>query len=327
MPYCTRCGREIKEGERCTCQSQTINWKAPNWSDIANSKIVQTFFGIAEQAASPKEKFERGMKIVPENVTPDEGEVTIRQYDLCRLRSRLKFMFAEGRLQVTNKRLIFRAKGTSLTGSTVLQQEFNISELGGFQVNRNFRFKILDLLFGILIVAFFIGLGNLLGTSTTNPVLATLLYIFATALVIATLFLGKHHLSKACVASFAWAVMTTPFQMLMAATRRTPLLFIFLIVAIIPWALGVAQWIVSIILFAFKPNLDFKVQSKGGEGVMHIRHKAKQFPLPQNLEHVFTGYNEVLPAKDTDRVIQEIEAVVSDIQKLGDLAIQKWKED
>lgn len=328
MPYCTRCGREIKEGERCTCQDQDFDIKAPNLQDLKGSNLVDTFFGFAEQAIDPKDKFERGMKIVPENVTPDEGEITIRQYDFCRLRSRLKFMFAEGRLQVTNKRLIFRAKGTSLTGSTILQQEFNIAELGGFQVNRNFRFMVLDMILGLLLTAFFGTLGALPANGAGDSgLLLLLVYILGAVIMAATLFLGRHHLLKACAAAMALSMMAPPVALLYLGSRSNFAMGVVFFLAMIPALLAAAQYIVSLFLFAFKPNLEFKVQAKGGEGVMYIRHKAKQFLVQQNLDHVFTGYNEVLPAPDTDRVIREIEAVVSDIQKLGDLAIEKWKED
>ena len=45
------------------------------------------------------------------------------------------------------------------------------------------------------------------------------------------------------------------------------------------------------------------------------------------IEAVFTGYNEVLPTEQTNKAIREIGAMISDIQKLGDLAVEKWKED
>ena len=146
MPYCTRCGKPIAEGERCSCQKTGLHFDFS-----AGNNYVEQFFGLQDQVRDPKERYERGMKIIPDNIQPDEGEKTIRQYDLCTLRSRIKFMRAEGRLQVTNKRIVFRAKGTSLTGPTILQQEFSISELSGFQINKNTRFSLLDLLLAILI--------------------------------------------------------------------------------------------------------------------------------------------------------------------------------
>lgn len=65
-----------------------------------------------------------------------------------------------------------------------------------------------------------------------------------------------------------------------------------------------------------------------GSEVMHLRCEPTGFAgLNPMIRSTFTGYNEVLPARDTDRAIEEIGAIVSDIQKLGDYAIEKWKRD
>ncbi len=53
-----------------------------------------------------------------------------------------------GRLQVTNKRLLFRATGRSVRGKTTLQHEFALDDMKGFEIHKNYRFSILDLLVG-----------------------------------------------------------------------------------------------------------------------------------------------------------------------------------
>ena len=85
--------------------------------------------GIGEPESNSDGCYERGMQIVPDNLRINEGEIPIRQYDVAVLRSRLQFMRAEGRLQVTNKRLLFRATGRSLRGRTTLQHEFAVDEI------------------------------------------------------------------------------------------------------------------------------------------------------------------------------------------------------
>lgn len=73
---------------------------------------------------------------------------------------------------------------------------------------------------------------------------------------------------------------------------------------------------------------DFNVCTKMGSGVLHIRCEDRGFArLTPMINAVFTGYNEVLPTEETDVAIREIGAMVSDIQKIGDLAIDKWKKD
>ena len=60
--------------------------------------------------------FERGKKIVPELVAPCEQEIPVKQYDICNARSKIRGVWQEGRLQVTNKRILFRMSGRSWIG-------------------------------------------------------------------------------------------------------------------------------------------------------------------------------------------------------------------
>ena len=100
------------------------------------------------------------------------------------------------------------------------------------------------------------------------------------------------------------------------------------ILLLIPALVALIQKIASDILFSFKPNLDFQVCSKMGSGVLHLRCERGGFAgLTPMIGAVFTGYNEVLPTEQTNKAIREIGAMISDIQKLGDLAVEKWKED
>ena len=41
----------------------------------------------------------------------------------------------------------------------------------------------------------------------------------------------------------------------------------------------------------------------------------------------YTGFSEVLPWTDTDKAINEIGAMIDDLQTMGDYAIEKWKEE
>ncbi len=330
MPYCTRCGKEIMEGEKCSCQKAKINWNTAAQSN----NIIGQFFGLDETSRDPKIQYERGMKILPENMTPDEGEIPIRQYNLCTLRSRIKFMRAEGRLQVTNKRILFRAKGTSMTGPTVLQHEFSIAELAGFQINRNFRFSILDLILVLILSGLCAMVGRTLATAflgfKLRVVLEILAYLIGLAAIGFTNFLGKHYITKACLAGFATSMLAKPATILLTYGKYNDkgLLQVLAVILILPVVIAMLQTLVSVILFSFKPNLDFNICTKMGSGVIHLRCESTGFAgLAPMINAVFTGYNEVLPTEETDLAIREVGAMVSDIQKLGDLAIEKWKRD
>jgi Ca2+/Na+ antiporter len=109
--------------------------------------------GIGSPERNATDTYERGMKIVPDCISAIESEVPVKQYNIAVLRTLLKFERAEGRVQVTNKRVILRAAGRSIGGRTTLQHEFAINEIAGIEARRNYKFSFLYLVFAILIIA------------------------------------------------------------------------------------------------------------------------------------------------------------------------------
>jgi hypothetical protein len=108
--------------------------------------------GIGSPERNATDTYERGMAIVPECISANGNEVPVKQYNISILRNLLKFERAEGRLQVTNKRVIFRAAGRSVGGRTTLQHEFAIDEIAGIEANNNYKFSFLYLVFAVLII-------------------------------------------------------------------------------------------------------------------------------------------------------------------------------
>jgi len=114
--------------------------------------------GIGDPARNATDVYERGQKIVPDGLKSNEGEIPVKQYNIAVLRNLFKLERAEGRMQITNKRVIFRAPGRSIGGRTTLQHEFAINEIAGIEAVKNFKFSIQYLLGAILIIflSFFI---------------------------------------------------------------------------------------------------------------------------------------------------------------------------
>jgi hypothetical protein len=109
--------------------------------------------GIGSPERNSTDTYERGMKIVPECIGAVENETPVKQYNIAVLRTLLKLERAEGRMQVTNKRVVFRAAGRSVGGRTTLQHEFAINEIAGIEAKKNFKFSFLYLLFAVFISA------------------------------------------------------------------------------------------------------------------------------------------------------------------------------
>ena len=322
MPYCTRCGKPIQEGEQCSCTKKLPQLDTSSFNMFMYS--LGQRMGIGDPNIDPVNKYERGKKIVPDNITPNDSEIPVRQYNLCTLRSRIKFMRAEGRLQLTNKRILFRAKGTSLVGGTTLQYEFAIDEVAGFQIVRNFRFSILDLLIAILLCAFTGEVGVLFGGILYGKLGgfgAALAYVLAVLSIIPAFLIRKWFLSKSMLLGAGTGLFST---VLLAASRNDALkalvyVYLFVICVLL---------IIHIFVFSFKPNMEFHVRTKSGEAVIPVRCEKKGFGSFANSTMAqYTGYNEVLPTDETERAISEIGAMINDIQKMGDYGIAKWKTE
>jgi hypothetical protein len=108
--------------------------------------------GIGSPERNATDTYEREMAIVPKCISANENEIPVKQYNIAILRNLLKFERAEGRIQVTNKRVIFRAAGRSVGGRTTLQHEFAVNEIAGIEAKNNYKFSFLYLIFAILII-------------------------------------------------------------------------------------------------------------------------------------------------------------------------------
>lgn len=326
MPYCTRCGKPIQEGERCSC---TKKWNLNLESSFSGAQEGAVFFGANSQSADAQ--YERGQKIVPDNIVPNESEIPVRQYNLCVMRSRIKCARAEGRLQLTNKRILFRAKGVTPVGSTTIQHEFSIDELAGFQIVRNFRFSILDLLLlafcCFLFWNFGVGLAKVLG-ETLKGFGLLLSYVLAIAAAVPA-FIRMPRELYACK-SILLAISIGLLTVLRKSVyfHNVVLTVLGYILIYLPYvALGVLL-IVFALAFSFKPNMEFLVRTKTGEAVIPVRCEKTGFAAVGNvITAQYMGYNEVLPTDETEKAIREIGAIINDIQKLGDYGISKWKDE
>ena len=282
--------------------------------------------GLGEPETNDVDYYERNLEIVPQCIDPDSGEMPIKQYDMAVLRTRLILSRAEGRLQVTNKRVIFRATGRSLMGRTTLQHEFAIDEIAGIKLRKDHRFSFLNLL-GVSIV---IGLGIYAGIGILHRFymwgiptwLIGLLTLMITGIAFVPFFLlYKKFPLKLLLVSLGYGMLVGQQQYLLYYASDfvkkiwgLPVILVGLILLFISW---IICWV---------PNLIVNVETKGTQPAVEIRRKEagilNLFRKPE-----YTGFAEVLPWKDTELAIIELWAMVSDIQKYGDEAIKQWKSN
>lgn len=331
--FCMYCGKELEENEICSCrknQNEEGEKKEGERMQFNAKKIYDTVrksFGIPN-AESVAESFEKNKKIVPDSIIPDEGEIPIRQYHIATLRSIFKGMYAEGRLQVTNKRVLFRAAGISLLGTTELQHEFSIEEISGIEIRRDHRIGLFHFLIAFFMASFFMNMSSGIFSffSSGATIFAT---IFATILSAASIglffYLEKKFFVKLILSAIA-------FGSIMATGFSTQLFFIpesdGIVYSILGTVTGILM-IISMIVIGFVPNLVIEIKTKSASSPIEIRRKESNgllaflFNMPKK---DYTGFADVMPGRDTQKAIKEIGAMINDINVLGDIAVENWKE-
>ena len=319
MRYCTKCGKQLNDGETCLCGQKTT---------LTKVKTIFSKLGDGMNAAEDRLNFcERNMKIVPDCISTNEGEISIKQYDLAILRSRIRGQYAEGRLQVTNKRIIFRATGASTLGKTIIQSEFDVNEISGVELKKSNRISLLNILGGIFL------------TLIISPIFTTIfeaIYDFSeflsTIIAIA--------LSVGCVFIFAtlkkkgWlklAVLSGGLGALTGAagisTDILDIVFDFKLYSVINifiFAVAIV-WLIALLRISFVPDLTFYIKTKSASNVFEIKRRV--WGILNLSKNEYTGFSEVLPWKDTDLAAQELGSLIDDLQTMGDLAIEKWRNN
>ena len=285
--------------------------------------------GIGNPELNEGDAFETDKKIIPDCVNANEGEIPVKQYEVARLRNRIlgiPYARAVGRIQVTNKRVIFRAPGRCLAGRTTLQHEFAIDEIAGIEARREYVANLGDLLLGLIVS----GAGALVMTLMLNFIcretrdiawFILLPLFFCTGGFVPFFLVKKKWLLKllclggTCLPFTYFGILASQIEGFAAFCG-----FNMLLLALI----ALAMLLFCLFLYAIRPNLVLVIKNKGAHEAIDI--KRTKISLGGKAEE-HTGYMEVLPCDDAERCIREIDAMINDIQKLGDFGIEKWTDN
>lgn len=312
--FCTRCGKELKDGETCTCFKDTLVTK------------IKAFL-----SGEPNEKklvfLERDKQIVPDIIQADEGEQPIKQYKLAQLRSKIRGHYAEGTLQVTNKRLIFRAPGIAATGKTLIHQEFDINEISGIDVQKGTKLSILNVFASLLLTLFLSAELQTLfeafyrKTAFGSAFVAILFFLGCTAICF---FIQKKYWLKLAVCACGIGALLGSTGLSFSALDIVFGFKLFTFTNICIFILSII-WFVILLRVCFVPDLIFTIKTTSASEAIQIRRRIWGFLFKQPQEH--TGFSEVIPWDDADVVSQELGALIDDLKSTGDLAVDKWKEN
>jgi len=301
----------------------------------------------------------KGIKdLLKENITPAEGEVSVRTYYCTYYISRLLGLEAWGYLGVTNKRVIFQALGTSNAGSSVIQSELPIADVSGISSYKGtfFSFGHMALAFVVSsIVAinllFFVGafgsaLEIMIATMFKNSpgisglglgVIGWLLGIGCSLISasIARNLIWRSILAAASSVGFFIALGGGLFSMVGGGGLLGMLLnyagssnndYIsgggIAAIAFLCGFIAVIYTFFCIVWYARRPTFSLAISSKGGSDTPIAISGASGL----GLFSVAAGKALTAePVADAELMLQELGAVILDVQMLGDMGINKWK--
>ncbi len=358
MRYCEFCGRRLEDGEVCTCRQQSQQgvggqqfqpgtggqqfqqgaggqqfqqgagrqqpWQGggkPKWQEY-----IRTFDKDASQDLGA---YERGKKIVGECVVPMEGEIPVRQYNMAILRTIFPFKRAEGRLQVTNKRVLFRAMGRSMMGRVAYENEFMLSDVEGIEIEKGHRVNGWFLALGLLIMVLSAWIGRAISQSMITKMYArsyssfynggssgggggiiALGVILLCAGVAAAVLIKKFHWAKVVLFAMSASIL------FMYGLSMGGLFFLF--ISIVAYIAGIA----FLILFSIKDDLHIQIKVEDALAPVNIKSRARGRARAK--AGVSTGFAEVLPWTDAEIAIRELGALIDDVKHSGNAGINKW---
>lgn len=310
--FCERCGKELTDGKKCYCRLErrvsNLLWR----------------MGVNMPSENSANLMESRQRIVPDIIRANDGEVPVKQYEVATLRSRIRGQYAKGRLQVTNKRLLFRAAGISYQGALAQQYEFDVAEIAGIEIKKANRFSLFNFflcsMLNLLVGGIFLALFSAFAKSAEGFAIFTSLVVGAGAACLFFMAYRKFWLKLTALCCATGALLGA------GELASNGVFFLFLglhaniadIVNLVVFLL----WFLNVLLVCLVPDLVLVVKTKGGGEAFTVRRK--QFPTPFRQVADYTGFGEVLPGKDIDAAIAELGAIIDDIQTMGDMAIEKW---
>lgn len=311
--FCTSCGAGLNPDGTCSNPDCVNARKGSNRREGQQSRAFSkdTGYSSPKYAQSENVSGETGKRIVPDCVNADDGEIPIRQYDIARLRSPFKLNFAEGRLQVTNKRILFRTSGRSLIGPTSSQYEFAIEEVAGVELHRQAHFNFISALFWLVItfLAYEISQNVFSVIGSWGFISSVVMILFAViSLSVFLLLKGKaeiRHIILSLTYSYVLATQTSLSSLLGA---RDPGFLTSTACTII-----FACFLINLFCVILAPNLMIFIRTKGGSPSIEIQRKKVFGIVPQE----GTGFSQVMPGPDFDKAEKELGALIREIQHSG----------
>lgn len=267
-----------------------------------------------------------------------EGEQIIKTYECTTIR-KLFFGTSKGRLTLTNKRLLYHATGRSIKGKSLALNEMPIDDVSGVSmymgasvnwialvvfvsalyfvatpiILKSFPKFLTGQTFGIIALIFFMLFWlwdkNIISNEIKNNVLENLKGLSDNEY---TKNIPSDTLKKVSRYLFVYGVFILGLRIF---TRELGFINIAVYIALYFFVIGAGQAF-SLLVFS---------KSSKGAGI-HLPG-VQQFSFLNFRTNETTALDTMSgsPAKDSETVIKELGAIITDLKQMGDLAIEKWQ--
>jgi hypothetical protein len=264
------------------------------------------------------------MDLIQTNVTPADGEQSVRTYCCTYYKSKLLGIKTNGYLGVTNKRVIFQALGSSVSGKSVIQSEVPVADVSGISSFKGIYFSLMSLLGAFFATAIFVSLTVGLITTIRMAVdsynaFKVIAWIVAIAALIGSFFLPVKSIWRPILAGVsAGAFFSLNVSLFFyIGFGRSPDFTIFLAAIALIYALLCVYW------YSRRSTFSLSINSKGGSSTPISISSASGL----GLFTVSAGKSlNAEPAEDAESMLKELGALILDIQMLGDYGISKWTQ-
>ena len=311
MRFCEECGRELSISTTSSSSFESVGSKFKDFTaKMPSGDFVNGIFNSFSKGREETEKYATKEKtLVPDKLKLCDGEIPIKQYHCATEESKLLGLSVKSFIQVTNKRIIYCRMGTSFLGPKVYQAEAPLSDVSSVLFARGFKVNLLSLILSIIAYGFITGIAVLLSKwGETFGIIS---------LVLGILGLGAYFGLKFFYGKKDLGISLYGISALLATAGLGTL---------------VAGIVAPLFLIAGAPIL-LKMITTKYFGLSIGSKSASNYPINAGgieafgmTGDVLDGFISAVPSDNIDVVERELNAMILDIQQLGDYGIEKWKE-
>jgi hypothetical protein len=255
------------------------------------------------------------------NIQSGNDEFIVKTYHASKFRSQVSNLRSDGYLYITNQRVIFRA----LASDSVIHSEIPIDNVSGINMyHGEYRDWLSLLLYFIITLGLGIPLFFIIGAVNLFDDSAISLIFWGVSLLFLILALASNN---SISQSLFYSDASLRFSSLTQGVLSTVALMIFIIIsignpiALIGALIALLLTIISIRAIPRRYSMSMAIVSKGGSSSPIMLAGANSNGM------VFSAAAQALeaePGEDAVKLIEELGAIIHDIQTLGALGVDRW---